>query len=116
MLKKIVLIYLILNSNFSISKDSNVDLNIVGFILSSDGLGKIPLQVIDCLKDFDVAMNFVPTRKANFISPNTDLQIQRILNNDHSKLGNVALYTDLLSFGGESHCNFIPKSCLGALA
>lgn len=108
MLKKSVLIFI---SFFNFNILTTIDLNIVGFILSSDGLGRIPLLIIDCLKDYDLKINFIPTRKINLISPDTSLAIQRILNNDSSKIGNVALYTDILSYPGESHYKFIPQNC-----
>lgn len=121
MLKKINFQLLLLSFFFqiichSIYASNECDLSIVGFINSSDGIGRIPLLIIDCLKDCDVNLNFITTREKNYISRETPLNIQRLLRNKNLE-GKITLFTELISYNNNPSPDLvIPKSSLIKIA
>jgi len=96
MLKKLIL-FLSFTLTQVKSNHDFCDLTIVGFVLAYDGIGKIPLKLIECLKD-NLTINFIRTRLDNFIYTDTNLIVQKILDEKALEIGNITIFTDILYY------------------
>jgi len=95
--------------------ENNVDLSIVGFIDSADGIGRIPITIIDCLKN-KLNINFVSTRCINPHTLETSNEIKKIINKKNEIAGNVALFSDILNFPDADHYKAIPANSIIKIA
>lgn len=116
MLKKIFIFFILLCIGSPLH--SVPDVTIVGFIKPEDGLGKIPLNIIETLGT-DISSNFIGTQKQvkfpidrNILSP----LVNSSLDNPDQDPGKVAIYTDFIWDKHGKHCDIIPKDSLIKLA
>jgi glycosyltransferase involved in cell wall biosynthesis len=103
-------------------KPFSFDLTIVGYAKFADGLGRIPLVIIDLLKD-DLAINWRSTR--NIFPKIIELpkRVQKIIKSKkfqskhmRKSTGRVALLTDVLHSSSRTPANYVPKKSLIKIA
>lgn len=91
------------------------DFTIVGFFEAEDGIGKIPLTILETLGD-KVSSNIISTRP----KPNAGMEITSravaCINNPDKENGRVAMLTDLLWGLGGKPSDMMPKNSIVKLA
>lgn len=93
------------------------DLTLIGYIHPNDGLGTIPLEFINCLKN-DITINFIPTRE----TVDTELpdEIKKIINpGNHQaafRASPVAIYQDILFMPKKPNYVTVPNKSFVKLA
>lgn len=92
---------------------SQPDLTVVGFIHAADGLGQIPIGVIDTLKD-SLKMNFVVSRTSH--TQEVSQQVLKVFNTPCSVPGKVALFFDLPWEPKNERYRHVPAGCTIKLA
>lgn len=91
---------------------SSSDLTIVGFAKYNDGLGRIPIGLIDCLGN-DLKINFINTRNNQNIDKEVKDEVAQIINKKQIIIqSKVTLLTDVISTQHMKNYNFLPKSII----
>ncbi len=91
------------------------DLTIVGYIQPNDGLGTLPIELMNCLKD-DISLNFIPTRDCTIKSLDSALKeiVEKALEdlkiNPSDKAGRVAIYEELLTMPKKDLHTLVPEN------
>lgn len=98
---------------FTIPLYSLVDLTLVGFIEPEGGIGKVPVTIIETLKN-QVSMNLIAT--AAHSSKDVPYSVKEILDCQDSSPGKVALLTDLLWDCGRNPYTLVPQASVIKLA
>lgn len=93
---------------FSLSLHGQVDLTIIGYVLPGDGLGKIPMTILETLSD-EISVNMIATRKIPHLDP-VPLRTKKALNNRDKGPGHVALFVDALWYTGKNLVKSLPKN------
>jgi len=114
---KILLVFFFLLKAINIYNNDleNVDLSIVGYILSSDGIGRMPITLIDSLKD-NLNINFISSRSMNLIAPETPHELKEIIKKKNDIPGNLALFTDILASKESVRYESIPEESIIKIA
>jgi hypothetical protein len=94
------------------------DVTLIGYIHPNDGLGTIPLEFINCLKN-DASIHFIPTRETLDVDLPDD--IKKILNPPKSQApahhhSPVAIYQDILFMPKKPNYVTVPEKSLIKLA
>lgn len=97
--------------NFLFLYSERPDLTIVGFVLPNDGIGKVAINIHECLGK-EISKNFIctPLQPKN-LSADLPENIIATLNSKNKEPGKVALLTDLLN-----SYSYLPKSSIIKLA
>lgn len=94
-----------------LSAYSSPDLTIVGFLRAEDGLGKVPISILECLGE-DVSVNYIATDAKSLTQQGLPKLTQKAINNSDKRPGKVALLTTLI---WDNHTNAsakVPKSLI----
>lgn len=103
---------------FCLNLYAQPDLTIVGYIKPDDGLGKVPLNIIETLGD-EVSSNYIGTNRQNEFPIDRNLMSEKVkscLDNPDQEPGKVALLTDILWDLKGKRCAAVPKESLIKLA
>ncbi len=84
----------------------STDLTLVGQLWHGDGLGKIAINFIECLKD-RVSINWLPLRNNTPVYEDLPLAIHNIIKKNDSSIGRVAILTDIPWVKGQKVTNLI---------
>jgi hypothetical protein len=96
--------------------DEPYDLTIAGFFRFSDGLGRIPISIIDCLKDY-VSINCISTRpELDIYLGDLSPEVQEIITNSKRTSGKVTIFTDTLWDILRDHTTVLPQESLIKIA
>jgi glycosyltransferase involved in cell wall biosynthesis len=86
------------------------DCTVVGHVIFSDGIGRIPISLIDMLKD-DLKINFISTWNKSINLKDVPLTVQKILLEHRNTIpGTVALFCDPLWYKYIQPIQFLPNS------
>lgn len=91
-MKLFKIFYLVFLSLF-ISLNANPDLSIVGFIMPEDGLGKIPINILETISS-DINANTIATNFKPPIKENLSESVLKAINNPDKTAGKVAIFTE----------------------
>ncbi len=86
---------------------SPYDLTIVGQVSFADGLGRLPIGLIDCL-NYDLYINHVPT-PGHYSCTDVSEEVRTVLTDPYAVPGNVALLFDILWAHEVVPSRFMPK-------
>ena len=86
---------------------SPYDLTIIGKVSFADGLGRLPIGLIDCLT-YDLYINHVPT-PGHYSFNDVSEEVQTVLTDPDTTPGNVALLFDILWAHKVVPSTFVPK-------
>lgn len=114
-LQRVLLLFLIYLF-FQSSVYANPDLTLVGYVMPEDGLGKIPINIIDTL-DGDISMNIIHTR-AYFprIEHPLSQKVLTALNNSDNTHGKVAIFTEAIRYISNPFFMHLPKESIIKIA
>ena len=84
------------------------DLVIVGFLAKSEGIGNMPIILINELAK-DLKINFIDTRSLGYCFSDFSETMQHNLFNNNKEMSRVALYTDYLWFQNKTFIESIPQ-------
>ena len=90
-------------------KKSNIDVTVVGYILNSDGLGRLSIGFIENFND-KLNLNFIPTRPSELKDVN-DKAI-KIINNKVNDIGNVSIFFDVIKCPYGEYFKNVPDSLI----
>src|SRR5437773_1139552 len=95
---------------------STPDLTIVGFFDPGDGIGQVPITILECLGD-TISTNFVSTL-GNIDYSSRDIPIRSLnaVNNSDREAGKVALLIDMLWKIQRKPSDHMPKDSIVKLA
>lgn len=101
---------------FATGSLNGIDLTLVGQAWHGDGLGKILINFIECLKD-RVSINWMPARGAEPVYQDLPQSAQQIIKkSSSSKVGKVAILTDIPWCIGQKKASLLPRGALIKLA
>lgn len=106
MLKKIlnikILIILIISTNLIGAFRQDYDLTIVGSLNFSGSISRLPIYIMDMLKENNLKINFIPTSQCSL--DDTSHYVKKIFYDKNKTPGKVALLTDILHYyAGNPH-------------
>lgn len=109
-LKKIFLISLFLNSFLIIG----YDVTLVGRINFADGIGRIPISIIDMVKN-ELEINFISTRANGLILNDISKNVKNIIKkNANNMQGKIAILCEELWYPFHNPIPFVPKKSIRA--
>ena len=84
------------------------NIGIVGYVLQSDGIGRLTISIIDCLKDL-VPLSFITTKKKVDMH-DVPLHLQPYLRAPAQEPCTVTLFVDMLTRGDEQRYQKVPPN------
>jgi glycosyltransferase involved in cell wall biosynthesis len=93
---------------------STPDLTVIGFINPNDGLGKVPIAILETLGN-NISANFIVTSTYD-LEQGLPLSVMAALNNSDKAPGKVALLTSCIWYSGAKPAALIPPESLIKLA
>lgn len=71
-------------------------LNLIGLVKFNDGLGRIPLGMIDCLKN-DIKINVINTQSVSFDDEEVASDVLSIVKNSNNKTSKIVFVTEIIT-------------------